>query len=60
MVATGSEITHQQDFRAEHQIEVMIGTDKIVRVNIDGVCAIRAKAEGNCKIEIHNDLDLDT
>jgi hypothetical protein len=51
MVAVGTDILHQQDFKASHQLEVMVGSDRIVRINIDGVCALRVRLEKGCKLD---------
>jgi hypothetical protein len=55
MVATSVEILHQQDFAAKSQVEVMVGKDHVVRVNIDGVCALRIRMEKTCQFDYVGD-----
>lgn len=40
---------HAMDHAAFKQVEVVIGADRIVRVNIDGICALRARMRDGCE-----------
>lgn len=51
-VATAAEIVHETNVQAEHQLEVMIGSDRIVRINVDGVCAMRVRCLADCEIRV--------
>lgn len=57
-VAVASEIIHESNFAAIHQVEIMVGADKIVRINIDGVCALRVRASQTCAIVIQDDFSI--
>lgn len=46
-----------RDVVAEHEIEVFVGADRVVRFNVDGVCVARAKAEGRAIIVIKDRYD---
>jgi len=51
MVAVASQIVHEQNFLAMHQVEIVVGSDRVVRVNIDGVCALRVRMQPACVLE---------
>jgi hypothetical protein len=52
MVATGVQIQHESNFQAESQVEVVVGADRIVRVNIDGRCALRIRMTKGCEFQL--------
>jgi len=58
MVAVATDILHEQNFDATQQLEVMIGHDKIVRVNIDGICALRVRLPKDMKVLVQDDGGL--
>jgi hypothetical protein len=41
---------------AQQQLELVIGHDRIVRVNVDGICFIRIRLEKDSAFDIRNDL----
>jgi hypothetical protein len=43
-----------QDYTAIKQLEVVIGSDRIVRVNIDGICALRVRMVANSTLQVSN------
>jgi hypothetical protein len=55
MVATATQILHQQDFEATKQVECTLGADNILRINIDGVCVLRVRAKEECEIILRDD-----
>lgn len=57
MVATGIQILHQQDFQAETEAEVAVGSGRIVRINIDGVCVLRIRMKERSRFVYHNDIN---
>jgi hypothetical protein len=34
-----------KDCIAHHELEVMIGADNVVRINVDGICQLRVKVQ---------------
>ena len=52
----------ERNYAAKQQVEIVIGADHVMRINVDGVCAIRivlGKVNGdtnNCRIDVRNDL----
>lgn len=53
MVATATQILHEQNFIAEKELELFFGEDGLVRINIDGVCALRVRVNKDCRLKIH-------
>ena len=51
MVAVSTDIIHEQNFTADIQVKVVEGADRIIRVNIDGVCALRVRMAQGCQFE---------
>lgn len=49
MVATGSKIIHESNFEATDEVEIMVGSDRIIRINIDGHCALRVRLKKTCQ-----------
>lgn len=52
-----------RNYAAKQQVEIVIGADRVMRINIDGACAIRIMLVGktngdtnNCRIDTRNDL----
>jgi hypothetical protein len=43
-----------QDHTAIKQLELIVGTDRIVRVNIDGICALRVRLHGDAELVIRD------
>jgi hypothetical protein len=49
-------------FAAKKQVEIVIGADRIMRINVDGECAIRIilgnshSDVSDCRIDVRNDL----
>ena len=43
-------------FNASRELEIVVGTDRVVRINVDGICAFRARFENECELVIRNDL----
>jgi len=35
-----------EDHRSKHEVQIYIGADKVIRINVDGVCATRIRLEG--------------
>lgn len=52
MVATSVAIIHEQNFKATEQVEIIGGSDGVVRINIDGVCALRIRVMSGCKLDL--------
>jgi hypothetical protein len=40
---------------AEHEIEMTIGNDHVMRLNVDGMCLIRVSVARGCVLRIRND-----
>jgi len=40
---------------AKHVVEVMVGDDNVVRVNVDGICQFRIRMELGCKVEFNDE-----
>lgn len=58
MVAVAAQILHEKNFKAEQSFEIFVGADKIVRINVDGVCAIRVRLGDNCFCRYEDVLPL--
>jgi hypothetical protein len=41
---------------AQQQLELVIGHDRIVRINVDGICVIRIRVCKACAFDIRNDI----
>lgn len=54
MVAVASQIKHETNFVAHEQLQISIGSDRVVRVNVDGICAIRVRMAKLCELELDN------
>jgi hypothetical protein len=46
------------DMDANKHVEIVIGTDRVMRINIDGVCAMRSRIGDGCELVIRNDLGM--
>jgi hypothetical protein len=44
------------DRTAEHELEVVVGADSIVRINVDGACVLRVRMLAGCQFRERNDL----
>jgi hypothetical protein len=44
------------DWHAKVQLEMMIGADRVVRINLDGRCVMRVRLEKGADLSIRNDL----
>lgn len=42
------------DHLAEKQLEIVIGSDRIIRINIDGTCVLRVRLEPGAEYVIDN------
>lgn len=40
------------DSIATKHLEIFVGADNIVRINVDGICALRAKLSPGCRVDI--------
>lgn len=50
--ATG--FIQMQDCTAIKQLELVVGADRIFRVNIDGICALRVRMHGDAELVIRD------
>ena len=55
MVAISTDILHEQNFEASKEAECYVGADSIMRINIDGVCALRIRLKDGCSVVYRND-----
>lgn len=46
-----------RDGAAARQLEIVLGADRIARINIDGVCALRVRLKQGCQFDVRNDLN---
>lgn len=53
MVATAVAIIHEQNFKAERELQIVGQPNGIVHINIDGVCALRVKMVSGAKLDIN-------
>jgi hypothetical protein len=51
------EFTGLRDLTATRQLEIVLGVDRIARINIDGVCVLRVRLKPGCQFDIRNDLN---
>jgi hypothetical protein len=42
---------------ATRQLEIVLGADRIARINVDGVCALRVRLKQGCQFVIRHDLN---
>ncbi len=54
MVVIATQIVHENNFKAIEEVQISIGSDRIIRVNIDGVCALRVRAMKNAHIVVED------
>lgn len=45
MMFGGVRITHELNLQADKQLEVTLGNDRVVRINVDGTCVMRIKCD---------------
>jgi hypothetical protein len=41
---------------AARELEIVVGADRVVRINVDGLCAFRTRLDAACELVIRNDL----
>lgn len=44
-----------RDSTATRQLEIVLGADRIARINVDGVCALRVRLAQGGQFDIRND-----
>lgn len=55
-----SQFTGINDRNAYRHLEIVLGADRIVRVNVDGECAARFRMKEGCQFTERNDLATET
>lgn len=50
------EFTGRGDLTATRRLEIMVGADRIVRINVDGQCALRVWMTEDCQFNMRNDF----
>lgn len=49
---------HRLDIRAKEEVQIIVGEDLAIRINVDGVCIMRVNMEENCKLHINTPVEL--
>lgn len=49
---------HTLDMQASDELQVIVGEDMIMRINVDGVCVIRIRMHDECKLHINTPVEL--
>ena len=39
-------------WKATQQVEVIVGSDRVIRINIDGICVARIRCSSTCEIKL--------
>ena len=48
----------ERDYFADKEFNVVIGADRIVRINVDGMCVLRIRMEKDCVVKIDDRQSL--
>jgi hypothetical protein len=46
----------QNPLNAARELEIVVGADHIVRINVDGLCVFRTRLNAACELVIRNEL----
>lgn len=52
MAVTGTQVVHEDNFIANTEVDVVVGRDRVVRLNVDGVCVARVRMTKDCTCQI--------
>lgn len=49
---------HTLDMKAKDELQVIIGEDMVMRINVDGVNVMRITMDSDCKLHINTPVEL--
>lgn len=49
---------HTLEMKADNELQIIVGEDSIVRINVDGTCVMRLTIGENCKLHINTPVEL--
>lgn len=58
LICNKLKIEHTIDIQALHQLEVIVGHDLIMRVNVDGKCVFRIRMVDDCEFVLNTPVEL--
>lgn len=44
-VAIAVDVLHETNIQAVHGVDIFVGSDNIVRINVDGICVVRVRLQ---------------
>lgn len=51
-------LDHTIDMQATNEFEIIVGSDNIVRINIDGKCILRACMSSTCLFRLNTPVEM--
>lgn len=51
-------LDHTIDMQASEEFEIIVGSDNIVRINIDGKCILRARMSNTCLFRLNTPIEM--